>query len=133
MQFVCAAALAAFLPACTTTGGMASASPQTETMLTQAGFTTHVATTAKQKAHIQSMPNGKLTMVKKNGKKVWIYPDVAHNQIYVGNQAQYQAFRSARAAQSRQEMDDDSLVAIYPSEMGVPIEVYEGWVPFDQL
>ncbi len=64
MQFVCAAALAAFLPACTTTGGMASASPQTETMLTQAGFTTHVATTAKQKAHIQSMPNGKLQTLK---------------------------------------------------------------------
>ena len=136
MQCICAVALAAFLPACTTTPSSASASATPETLLKQAGFSTYVASTAEQKAHVQSMPAGKLTMVKRHGKNMWVYPDPANNRIYVGNNAQYQKFKVARAAQSgqpAQSADDDNLVATYSAGMAIPVQVYEGWVPLDQL
>ena len=131
-QFLCVAALAALLSACTATGPTATAS--TEAMLTQAGFTTHVATTAKQKAHLLTMAPGKLAIVKKNGKNVYIYPDPAHNQVYAGNEAQYKAFKAARDAQTGAAIAAENPPAMtYTTPRGVDVDVYEGWVPFADL
>ena len=121
-QFLCVAALAALLSACTATGPAATAS--TEAMLTQAGFTTHVATTAKQKAHLQTMASGKLAIVKNNGKNVYIYPDSAH----------YKAFKAARDAQSGAAIAAENPPAMtYTTPRGVDVDVYEGWVPFADI
>ena len=102
-QFLCVAALAALLSACTATGPAATAS--TEAMLTQAGFTTHVASTAKQKAH----------------------------QVYAGNEAQYKAFKAARDAQTGSAIAAENPPAMtYTTTRGV-VDVYEGWVPFEDI
>jgi hypothetical protein len=107
----------------------------TEAMLTQAGFTTHVAKTAKQKAHLQSMAAGRITKVKKNGKNIYVYPDPAHNQVYAGNQAQFNAFKAAKSAAARTSAaaENNGPDITLPTTSGIPVDVYEGWVPFDQI
>lgn len=78
-------ALVSPLGACATT-----ASPRAENLLLSAGFKAKVATTAKQRQELQTLPEGKLSPVTQKGKKFYIYPDAPHNQMYVGNKAQYQ-------------------------------------------
>ena len=135
IQLVCAAALAAFLPACSTTGsatGSTATTPQTVAWLTQAGFTPYSAKTAAQKAHIQSLPADKLTKVNRHGKNMWVYPDAANNQVYVGNSAQYKAFRAARKAQTGLDSEED-LVRSFDTRGGIPVEIYDGFVPMNAL
>jgi len=81
-------ALVSLLGACATT-----ASPRAENVLLSAGFKAKVATTAKQRQELQMLPEGKVSAVKQKGKTFYIYPDAPHNQIYVGNKAQYRAYR----------------------------------------
>jgi hypothetical protein len=135
IQLVCAAALAAFLPACSTTGsatGSTATAPQMVAQLTQAGFTPYSAKTAAQKAHIQSLPADKLTKVNRHGKNMWVYPDAANNQVYVGNSAQYKAFRAARKAQTGLDSEED-LVRSFDTRGGIPVEIYDGFVPMNAL
>ena len=135
IQLVCATALAAFLPACSTTGsatGSTATTPQMVTQLTQAGFTPYSAKTAAQKAHIQSLPADKLTKVNRHGKNMWVYPDAANNQVYIGNSAQYKAFRAARKAQTGLDSEED-LVRSFDTRGGTPVEIYDGFVPMNAL
>jgi hypothetical protein len=72
--------------------------PQTENMLSAAGFTTKLATTAQQQQHLKTLPPNKVSLVQRNGKTYYVYADPAHQQIYVGNQAQYQRYQQLRQA-----------------------------------
>ncbi len=67
----------------------------TEELLQSSGFRIITATTPAQKAQLQTLRPGKLTVVQRNGKTWYVYPDAARQQIYVGNADQYQAFRQA--------------------------------------
>jgi hypothetical protein len=65
----------------------------TETFLTAAGFKVVVATTPKQEQRLKVLPPGKITMVQRNGKTYYVFPDAAHNQIYLGTPNEYQNYR----------------------------------------
>ena len=91
-------ALVGLLGACATT-----ASPRAENVLLSAGFKAKVATTAKQRQELQTLPEGKVSPVRQKGKTFYVYPDAPHNQIYVGNKAQYQAYKHLRAQHSTRE------------------------------
>jgi hypothetical protein len=65
----------------------------TEQMLSEAGFRQIGATTDKQIQHLKSMPADKLTVATLNGKKFYVFPDPAHNQIFVGNLEEYQTYQ----------------------------------------
>jgi hypothetical protein len=135
IQLVCAAALAALLPACSSTGttvGTAATGPQLVVQLSQSGFTPYSAKTAAQKAHIQSLPADKLTKVNRHGTNMWVYPDAANNQVYVGNRAQYKAFRALRKSQTGLDSDED-LVTRFSTARGTPVEIYDGFVPMNSL
>jgi len=138
MQLVCAAALAALLPACSTnnttgsSSGSAVTATQTVAWLTQSGFKPYVAKTAAQRAHIQSLPVDKITKVNRNGTNMWVYPDGANNQVYVGNSAQYQAFRALRKSRSNLDSEED-LVTTFNTRGGTPVEIYDGFVPMNAL
>src|SRR5258707_13493942 len=84
------AALAIPIGCASTTITPIAAPPQKEVMLQQAGFKTHTVTTARQKQHLQGLPAGKVSIVMQNGKTFYAYPDVTHNRVYTGNEAQYQ-------------------------------------------
>jgi hypothetical protein len=68
-----------------------------ESMLVASGFKVITPKTPGQKQKLQSLPAGKVTMIKKGGKTYYIFPDPAHNQAYVGGPKQYEDYQQLRA------------------------------------
>jgi hypothetical protein len=133
-----ASALLTLLAACATTGGT-TASPQKEGILVQAGFKTKTVTTAKQQQQAKALPAGKVSAVTLKGKMYFVYPDMAHNQVYVGNKAQYQVYKQARQAQLKQAQmqqanQQNNPAPTWTNEIegpagGVKVEEFDGFGP----
>jgi hypothetical protein len=92
-----------------TTSQTAPATSQRETMLTQSGFQTKTVTTQKQQQHVSQLAGGRVSAVKYNGKVYYVYPNANKQKLYVGNQAQFNAYKQAlksrqMAQQGRQQM-----------------------------
>jgi len=119
-------ALLGLLGACATTP-----SPRVENVLLSAGFKAKVATTAKQRQELQTLPEGKISAVRQKGKTFYIYPDVPHNQIYVGNKAQYEAYKQL-AAQQPTSPGPIQFEAFAPGG-NVNVKEFYGWAPFDEF
>ena len=66
--------------------GSAAAAPPSvdESELLASGFKVLVATTSVQKEWVQNLPRGQIRPMQPTGKKFFIYPDSAGNQIYIG-------------------------------------------------
>ena len=110
---LCAVAVLVFVAGCASTGTTTTAaSPQKESMLQQAGFITKTVTTPKQQQQVSVLPAGKVSAVTYKGKLYYVYPTGKKDQIYVGKQAQYNAFKEIKqkakmaqqAQQGRQQM-----------------------------
>jgi len=95
-------AVALFLGACASTAGTTAASPQKEQLLTQAGFVVKTATTDKQKQQLAALPGNQVSAVKYNGKLFYAYPAGSGNQVYVGRQKQFNAYKQLLKAQLAQ-------------------------------
>ncbi len=67
-----------------------------ENLLIAAGFKVIVPSTAAQQQKLQALPAGKVTLVQKDGKTYYVFPDAANNQAYVGGPTQYQAYKQLR-------------------------------------
>jgi hypothetical protein len=87
-------------------GGCAS-TPQTEDLLSAAGFKIVPASTPAQEAQLQKLPNHKISLVQKDGKEYFVYPDAKQNVLYIGQNAQYDRYQKLREqhqlAQDRME------------------------------
>ncbi|MFZ3376410.1 MAG: hypothetical protein WA183_12725 [Chthoniobacterales bacterium] len=103
---LCAVATLTFVTGCASTATTtAAASPKKESMLQQAGFKTKIVTTPKQQQQVSALPAGKVSAVTYKGKLYYVYPTGKKDQIYVGKQAQYNAYKQAlKAQQGQQEM-----------------------------
>jgi hypothetical protein len=69
-----------------------------ENLLIAAGFKVIVPSTATQQQKLRAIPPGKVTLVQKDGKTYYVFPDAANNQAYVGGPKQYQAYKQLRLA-----------------------------------
>src|SRR5216117_2846872 len=67
-----------------------------ESMLAASGFKVITPKTAAQQQKLQKLPPGKVTMIQKRGKTYYIFPDLAHNQAYVGGPKQYKQYQQLR-------------------------------------
>src|SRR5438552_1879554 len=67
-----------------------------ESTLVAAGFKTITPKTTAQQQKLQNLPADKVTMIHKAGKTYYIFPDVPHNQAYVGGPKEYQEYRQLR-------------------------------------
>src|SRR6266508_5257896 len=85
-------ALLALTVGCSTT----SSTQNKESMLAASGFKVITPKTPAQQQKLQNLPPGKVTMVQKNGKTYYIFPDPAHNQAYVGGPKQYRHYQELR-------------------------------------
>jgi len=85
-QFIIAVALLAMAVGCAST-------KHTEQMLSAAGFKAVVPKTPQQEQQIKTLPADKLTVAHRSGKTYYIFPDPAHNQLYVGSPQQYQTYQ----------------------------------------
>jgi hypothetical protein len=76
------------------TSGCASTAPQPvdQSELSSLGFKVMVATTSVQQDWVRNLTPGQINPMQRNGKKYYIYPDAARNQIYVGGPQEYEAY-----------------------------------------
>jgi hypothetical protein len=66
-------------------------------MLVASGFKVITPKTAAQQQKLQKFPPGKVTMIQKNGKTYYVFPDPANNRAYIGRPKEYQAYQQLRA------------------------------------
>jgi hypothetical protein len=121
LAFVVAAALVAAFTA--------EASPPPENLLVSAGFKVKVAKTVSQRQELETLAKGKLSPVTQNGETFYVYPDVSHNQLYVGDEAQYQTYLDLVAtapSSARLIVNIDDIDATQ-----VKAREFNGWDPFD--
>jgi hypothetical protein len=67
-----------------------------ENLLIAAGFKVIVPKTATQQQKLKALPADKVTLVQKDGKTYYVFPDAANNQAYVGGPNQYQTYKQLR-------------------------------------
>jgi hypothetical protein len=70
-----------------------------EFLLAQSGFKVITVTTPKQQQAINGLAQYRVSAVKYNGKLYYVFPTAKKNKIYVGKQKQFNAYKSALAAQ----------------------------------
>ena len=109
----------------------ANAQPQPESLLLSAGFKARVAKTASQRQELETLAKGKVSPVTQSGKTFYVFPDAQRNQLFVGDEAQYQIYLDSitKAGGSAQPIVNTEDVR------GNQIKVREfyGWEPFDEM
>jgi hypothetical protein len=70
-----------------------------EFLLAQSGFKVITVTTPKQQQAINGLAQYRVSAVKYNGRLYYVFPTATKDKIYVGRQKQYNAYKSALAAQ----------------------------------
>ena len=91
----------ALISACQTvaTNNAELAASKKEFLLAQSGFKVITVTTPKQQQAINGLAQYKVSAVKYNGKLYYVFPTATKDKIYVGRQKQFNAYKSALAAQ----------------------------------
>jgi hypothetical protein len=69
-----------------------------EKFLIAAGFKVIVPHTVAQQQTLKALPSDRVTLVQKDGKTYYVFPDAANNRAYVGGPTQYQAYKQIRTA-----------------------------------
>jgi len=67
--------------------------PPSESALTAAGFKVMVAKTELQMQHLKNLTPGQITEMQRTGKKFYVFPDVARNQLYIGTPKEFAAYQ----------------------------------------
>ena len=113
----------------TTNGGTAAS--QKEMLLTQAGFRAKTVTTTRQQQHLAALPEAKVSAVTHKGKLYYVYPTATKNQVLVGNQTQYNAYKKALQAQraSQAQMTAPDFAEETAGPHHVLIEEFDGFGP----
>ena len=81
---------------------------QREDLLVTAGFRNILATTPQQKTLLASLPPDGMSVVQKNGKTWYVYPNIPKGSAYVGTPEQALTFRNLAMAK---RMSDRNLRA----------------------
>src|SRR6266536_5058784 len=117
----CIAAGAALLIGCATT----ASTQNRENMLVASGFKVITPKTPAQQQKLQNLPPGKVTMVQKNGKTYYIFPDPAHNQAYVGGPKQYRHYQELRTT-NKLAQENVETAEMY-QDAAMQWSVWGGW------
>ncbi len=140
---LCAVAALTFVTGCASTATTtAAASPQKEMLLSQAGFKVKMVTTPKQQQQVSLLAVDKVSAVKYQGKLYYVFPTAKKDQIFVGNQAQYDAYKQAlNAKQANQKAQQNAQMAagspVWVGETAGPrqitVEVFDGFGPLNPM
>ena len=82
-----------------TTNQAELAGSKKEFLLAQSGFKVITVTTPKQQQAINGLAQYRVSAVRYNGKLYYVFPTATKDKIYVGKQKQFNAYKSALAAQ----------------------------------
>ena len=92
-----------------------------EFLLAQSGFKVITVTTPKQQQAINGLAQYRVSAVKYNGKLYYVFPTATKDKIYVGKQKQYNAYKTALAAQQGGQQAQPGQQLINPA----PTMTYE--------
>ncbi len=100
-SIVCAMSVLALVVGCQTmaTNQAEIVASKKEVLLAQSGFKVKTVSTPKQQQRVNQLAQGRVSAVKYQGKLYYVYPTAKKDQIYVGNQAQFNAYKRALKAQ----------------------------------
>ena len=115
-----AIAVLALMAACETTG-TSQAAPQKEALLAQSGFKVITVTTPKQQQAVNGLAMGRCSAVKYQGKLYYVYPTGTKDRIYVGRQAQFNAYKRALAAQQTSQQPSQYAQQQQQMAQGSPV------------
>jgi hypothetical protein len=113
-------AVLALMAACETTS-TGPAVAQKEALLTQSGFKVVTVTTPKQQQAVNGLAMGRCSAVKYQGKLYYVYPTATKDKIYVGKQAQFNAYKQALAAQQTSQQTSQFAQQQQQMAQGSPV------------
>jgi len=139
-------AILALLAACQTTDTGQSV-VQKESLLSRSGFKVVTVKNPKQQQAVNGLAQGRCSAVKYNGKLYYVYPTATKDRIYVGKQAQFNAYKKALAAQQTQQaswsaQQQQEMLHGSPAIVGetagphhIEVEEFQGsgFTPFDDM
>jgi hypothetical protein len=118
------------------------AASKKEFLLVQAGFKAKAVTTAKQQQQVSQLAVDRVSAVKYHGKVYYVFPTGKKDQILVGNQAQFNAYKQALQAQqpSQKTQQEQQMLQGSPVFTGetagprhVTVEVFDGFGPLNPM
>jgi hypothetical protein len=143
-SIVSAMAILALVAGCQTAAVNQSeiATSKKEMLLSQAGFKVKTVTTPKQQQQLSLLAVDKVSAVKYHGKLYYVYPTAKKDQILVGKQAQYDAYKQALKAKqvSQQAQQNAQMAAGSPVWVGetagprhITVEEFDGFGPLNPM
>jgi len=129
--------IAAIVALGTVTTGLAGGSATKENLLAQSGFRLKTVTSQEQRADVERLPEGQVSAVTYHQKLYYVYRTTKPDQIYVGKQQQFDAYKQAlsgpentrRVQQEMQDKPDMVFETAGPNH--VRIEQFNGFGPMD--
>jgi hypothetical protein len=118
------------------------ATSKKEVLLAQAGFKTKMVTTPKQQQQVSQLAVDRVSAVKYHGKVYYAFPTGKKDQILVGNQAQFNAYKqSLQAQQATQKTQQEQQMLqgspVWAGETAGPrhvdVEVFDGFGPLNPM
>jgi hypothetical protein len=115
---------------------------QKEMLLSQAGFKTKTVTTPKQQQQVSQLAENKVSAVHYKGKLYYVYPTAKKDQILVGKQAQFDAYKQALQAQQASQKANQraQMLTGSPERVGetagprhITVQVFDGFGPLDPM
>jgi hypothetical protein len=139
-----AVAVLALMTGCQTvaTNQAELATSKKEVLLAQAGFKAKTVTTPKQQQQVSLLAVDRVSAVKYHGKVYYVFPTGKKDQILVGNQAQFNAYKQAlQAQQSAQKTQQEQQMLqgspVFTGETAGPrhvtVEVFDGFGPLNPM
>ena len=130
---VSAMAILALVAGCQTmaTNSSEIAASKKQNLLTQAGFKFITITTPKQQQAVSQLAQGRVSAVKYNGKLYYVYPTTKKDQIFVGRQKQYNAYKQALANQQGQQQmaGTPTIVTETAGPNHIEVDQFDGFGP----
>ena len=102
-----------------------SSTQNRESMLVASGFKVITPKTAAQQQKLQKLPPGKVTMIQKDGKTYYVFPDPANNRAYIGRPKEYQAYQQLRATNKLAKENVETAEMYQDTEM--EWSMWGGW------
>src|SRR4029453_18251187 len=118
------------------------ATSKKENLLAQAGFKPKAVTTPKQQQQVSQLAVDRVSAVKYHGKIYYAFPTGKKDQILVGNQAQFNAYKQSLQAQqptqkAQQEQQMLQGSPVWAGETAGPrhvdVEVFDGFGPLNPM
>ncbi len=107
------------------------AASKKQNLLAQSGFKFITVTTPKQQQAVSQLAQGRCSAVKYKGKLYYVFPTTKKDQIFVGRQKQYNAYKQAlQAQQGQQQM---AATPVFTQETAglnnIEVEQFQGFGP----